>query len=87
MAKPPPTVRDMSHSAHAVTLEAGKHYRWCACGRSRRPPWCDDSHQGPAEAPVSFTAERSEIVWLCGCRQTRSAPFCDGTHTRYKERS
>jgi CDGSH iron-sulfur domain-containing protein 3 len=70
----------MSRSAHAVTLEASKHYRWCACGRSRQPPWCDDSHQGPDERPLSFIAPRHEIVWLCGCTNTTTPPFCDGSH-------
>jgi CDGSH iron-sulfur domain-containing protein 3 len=59
----------MSRSAHAVTLEASKHYRWC-----------DDSHQGPDERPLSFIAPRHEIVWLCGCTNTTTPPFCDGSH-------
>ena len=29
---------------YQVELEAGKRYAWCACGRSKRQPFCDGSH-------------------------------------------
>jgi len=76
---------DTGHSAHAVTVEAGKNYRWCACGKSASPPWCDDSHGESDPQPLRFTAERHEIVWLCGCKRTQTPPFCDGSHKRPKE--
>jgi CDGSH-type Zn-finger protein len=28
-----------------VTLEAGKDYWWCACGRSQKQPFCDGTHK------------------------------------------
>ena len=75
----------MRHPAHAVEIEAGKDYRWCACGKSAQQPYCDGSHRGSEFAPFSFTATRSEIVWLCGCKNTGTPPFCDGSHKRSKE--
>ncbi|SET74421.1 Iron-binding zinc finger CDGSH type [Marinobacter segnicrescens] len=29
-----------------VTLEQGKKYMFCACGRSNDQPFCDGSHKG-----------------------------------------
>ncbi len=63
-----------------VTLEAGKRYAWCACGRSTKQPFCDGTHKETDLRPVVFTAEKSETVWLCRCKQTGDRPFCDGTH-------
>jgi CDGSH iron-sulfur domain-containing protein 3 len=65
-----------------LELAAGEYW-WCACGRSRRQPFCDGSHRGTALAPVKFTIaprQRTQTVWLCACKQTRDAPFCDGSH-------
>jgi len=64
-----------------VTLEAGRTYFWCACGRSAGQPFCDGSHQGTGITPHRFVAPRTEEALLCGCKQTCGAPFCDGAHT------
>lgn len=65
---------------YIVDVEAGKTYRWCACGRSKTQPFCDDSHVGTGIMPVKFTPEKSEEVWLCGCKRSGNKPFCDDTH-------
>ncbi len=67
---------------YAVTLEAGKAYFWCACGRSKTQPFCDGAHQGLGLAPIAFKAEKSGPAWLCGCKAAAGKPFCDGTHTK-----
>ena len=41
----------------AVSLEAGKDYHWCACGRSKSQPFCDGSHAGSDFTPLGFTAK------------------------------
>lgn len=63
-----------------VTLEAGKKYAWCRCGRSAKQPFCDGSHSVTDLKPIVFAAEKSGTHWLCGCKQTGDQPFCDGTH-------
>ncbi len=65
-----------------IKLEAGRVYYWCRCGRSRKQPFCDGSHQGTGFEPVRHvTAADGEEVLFCGCKHTRTPPFCDGTHT------
>ncbi|HEY3901230.1 MAG TPA: CDGSH iron-sulfur domain-containing protein [Chthoniobacter sp.] len=63
-----------------VSLQAGKDYWFCACGRSASQPFCDGSHKGTTFAPKKFTAEKDGDAWLCQCKHTGNAPFCDGTH-------
>lgn len=66
-----------------VTLEAGKNYAWCACGRSKNQPFCDGSHAGTQFRPNSFQADKSGDAYLCRCKHTAEAPFCDGTHKQF----
>jgi mannose-6-phosphate isomerase-like protein (cupin superfamily)/CDGSH-type Zn-finger protein len=64
-----------------VSLEGGRTYYWCACGRSARQPFCDGSHLGTGITPCKLVATRTEEVLLCGCKRSCDAPFCDGSHT------
>jgi len=70
---------------YKVTLEEGKKYAWCACGRSAKQPFCDGAHKVTDIVPVVFTAEKTGDVWLCGCKATGRAPRCDGTHKTLDE--
>jgi CDGSH-type Zn-finger protein/mannose-6-phosphate isomerase-like protein (cupin superfamily) len=76
---------------HLVELKAGRAYAWCACGRSRRQPFCDGSHEGTGLVPLRFTADSDREAVLCACKRTASPPFCDGTHNslsdKYEEAS
>lgn len=79
----PPVIAAKSPSK--VTLEKGKTYNWCACGRSANQPFCDGSHRGTEFTPLSFEAEEDGDAFLCRCKRTGNAPFCDGTHARLSE--
>jgi len=61
-------------------VEAGKSYWWCACGKSKKQPFCDGSHKGTGLAPHKLSAPETKDYYLCGCKATRNNPFCDGTH-------
>ena len=67
-------------SPYPVELEAGKTYFWCACGRSRKQPFCDGSHKDTGFSPIQYEAAASGTKYFCGCKRTRKQPFCDGTH-------
>ena len=69
-------------SPYPVDVEAGKQYWWCACGRSKKQPFCDGSHKGTGFEPVAVTADKTKQVWFCGCKSTNKKPFCDGTHAK-----
>lgn len=63
-------------------LREGQRVLWCACGRSKRQPFCDGrSHEGTGFLPVEYRAKREEEVLFCGCKQTLTPPFCDGAHS------
>jgi CDGSH-type Zn-finger protein len=63
-----------------VAVKAGQSYWWCACGLSKRQPFCDGSHKPTAFIPQEFKATEDKTVYFCACKQTVGAPLCDGTH-------
>lgn len=63
-----------------VTVEAGRTYWWCACGRSKSQPFCDGSHKGTEFAPLRYRATESAPKWFCVCKQSEKRPFCDGAN-------
>lgn len=67
-------------SPFQATLEQGRTYRYCTCGRSKDQPFCDDAHVGTGIEPIEFVARASETVNLCGCKETSDPPYCDGAH-------
>ena len=67
---------------YSYTVKAGRKYFWCACGLSKRQPFCDGSHSGTDISHVQWEATATEEVWFCGCKRTAGAPFCDGSHER-----
>jgi CDGSH-type Zn-finger protein len=64
---------------YAEELQTGTYW-WCACGKSKRQPFCDGSHKGSDFSPVKFEISEKSKVYLCGCKQSGKQPFCDGTH-------
>ena len=68
-----------------VDLQAGRHYLWCACGRSEDQPFCDGSHAVTDLQPIAFSPGESGEAWLCMCKQTKNPPYCDGSHKCLKQ--
>lgn len=62
-----------------LELEAGTYW-WCACGRSKKQPWCDGSHSETDIKPVCTEIEEAKRVSMCNCKLTKNQPFCDGEH-------
>ena len=56
-----------------VDVVEGCEYRWCACGRSRTQPLCDDSHKGTGIEPQIYKAETTGRVQFCGCKKAARA--------------
>lgn len=65
---------------YQITLESGKPYFWCTCGRSQKQPFCDGGHKGTSFQPQRFTVDATATYNLCGCKSSDDKPFCDGTH-------
>jgi CDGSH-type Zn-finger protein len=55
-------------------------YAWCACGRSKKQPYCDGSHAGSSFVPVIEIVDEPKRVAWCGCKRSKTKPYCDGTH-------
>lgn len=68
-----------------VTLEKGKKYYFCTCGKSTNKIFCDGSHKGTSFTPQAFTAEEDGDAYLCACKQSANFPFCDGTHKKFTQ--
>jgi CDGSH-type Zn-finger protein len=67
---------------YATEVEAGKSYWWCACGQSKRQPFCDGSHKTTPFVPTEYKATETKTVYFCGCKNSANQPHCDGTHNR-----
>ena len=70
-------------SPYKIKVEKGKTYFWCACGLSKKQPFCDGSHkkQGKFES-IKYMADENEEIYFCGCKKTKNPPFCDGSHSK-----
>ena len=78
-----PTPVRASDTPFPVAVEQGKDYWWCACGRSKRQPFCDGSHKVEGVfKPIKYTATESATLYFCGCKGSGHKPLCDGTHKK-----
>ena len=70
----------MSQNAPYMKDEQPGKKAWCACGATKKEPYCDGAHKGTSKAPivVEFT-EAKKVAW-CGCGHSKNKPYCDGTH-------
>ena len=68
-----------------VALEEGRKYFFCACGKSRKQPFCDGSHQGGEFTPIAFECTESKDYYLCQCKYSNNKPYCDGSHKAFND--
>ncbi len=68
-----------------VEVKVGETYYWCACGLSKKQPFCDMSHVGTEFNPQIYKAEKDGLVGFCGCKYSAKGPVCDGKHKTLTE--
>ena len=66
----------------SVDVKEGKSYWWCACGQSKKQPFCDGSHQGTSFEPLEYKADKDRTLFFCACKHTGKKPMCDGAHQK-----
>lgn len=64
---------------YVVDVQPGTYF-WCACGKSKKQPFCDGSHKGSEFSPIKIEVDKPKTLFLCGCKHSENKPFCDGTH-------
>ena len=70
-------------SPYKVKVEKGKIYFWCACGLSRKQPFCDGTHKKDGKfKSLKYLASEDTEKYFCGCKMTKHPPFCDGSHSK-----
>ena len=65
-----------------VQVRKGRSYFWCACGLSKKQPFCDGSHKETDYEPLKWVADKDAEKLFCACKHTADQPFCDGSHNR-----
>jgi CDGSH-type Zn-finger protein len=70
-----------SRTPYVLDVQPGT-YAWCACGQSKKQPYCDGSHAGTAFSPMIEQVKVARKVAWCGCKHSIKKPFCDGTHNK-----
>ena len=80
---PSPTIA--RRKPYLVEVKEGKIYFWCACGLSKKQPFCDGSHKTTEFEPLKWVADESGEKLFCACKHTEGQPFCDGTHNRLSD--
>ena len=67
---------------YKIIVKKDKIYFWCACGLSKKQPFCDGTHKGGNFKSVKYLAKSDKEIWFCGCKRTKHQPFCDGSHSK-----
>jgi CDGSH-type Zn-finger protein len=65
-----------------VVVECDKTDWWCACGLSKKQPFCDGSRKRTSLSPVQYMATETGPKFICVCKRTQSRPFRNGSHNQ-----
>jgi CDGSH-type Zn-finger protein len=69
---------------YVIDCEPGT-YAWCACGKSKKQPYCDGAHVGSGIVPrIEEITEARKVAW-CGCKHSKNGAFCDGAHSKLSD--
>jgi CDGSH-type Zn-finger protein len=63
-----------------IVKQVTKEVAYCMCGRTKNPPFCDDSHVVTSILPHVIEVEAPTTMAICSCWKSKTRPFCDGTH-------
>jgi len=80
---PSPTIA--RRKPYLVEVKEGKTYFWCACGLSKKQPFCDGSHKTTGFEPLKWIADASGEKLFCACKHTKGQPLCDGSHNQLSD--
>jgi len=80
---PTPTIA--RRKPYLIEVKEGKAYFWCACGLSKKQPFCDGSHKNTEFEPLKWVADESGEKLFCACKHTAEQPFCDGAHNKLSD--
>jgi CDGSH iron-sulfur domain-containing protein 3 len=75
-------MKDKDHPLK-IELKPG-NYKWCACGKTKKTPWCDGTCKGAK--PVKFKIAEKKTVKICNCGLTKKPPYCDGSDKKLKKK-
>ena len=70
---------------YLVDVKEGKSYFWCACGLSKKQPFCDGSHKDTEFEPLKWVANETGEKLFCACKHTKDQPICDGSHNQLSD--
>jgi CDGSH-type Zn-finger protein len=61
-----------------------KKKKMCTCGKSKTPPYCDESHVHFEEA-VDLIINKLKTRRPCTCGKSKNGPYCDDSHEQVEE--
>lgn len=62
-----------------MEMEPGTYF-WCACGRSKKQPFCDGSHKSTSFRPLKVVIDKPQRIKWCMCKYGENGAFCDNKH-------
>ncbi len=64
----------------SIAVKAGETLYLCACGESKKGPYCDGTHKSVGGKPFVEKFSEDKTIYACGCGKSKGKPYCDGAH-------